>query len=50
MRYTFTMSRRGLWRVIGWMAEPIVRRTLARDIRGRVAGLKRGIEELHLVA
>lgn len=42
MRYTFRMRPRCL----AWAMEPAARWVFGRDVRGRLAGLKRGVEEM----
>ncbi len=45
MRYTFATRPRWL----RWVMGPVARWVFGRDVRGRLAGLKRGVEEMGLV-
>jgi ribosome-associated toxin RatA of RatAB toxin-antitoxin module len=45
-RYSFTTR----WPWLRAMLDPVIKRVFARDIRGRLAGLKRGAEEAGLLA
>lgn len=44
MRYTFRTRPRWL----AWAMEPVAKWVFGRDVRGRLAGLKRGVEEMGL--
>ncbi len=46
MRYTF--RTRPAW--LRWAMEPVAKWVFGRDVRGRLAGLKRGVEEMGLRA
>lgn len=46
MRYTFEVARWLRW--LSWGAERMIERAFLKDVRGRLAGLKRGLEELGL--
>lgn len=46
MRYTFELAPS--LRLVRWAAERVVRRVFLHDVRARLAGLKRGLEEMGL--
>lgn len=48
MRYTFEVVPWLRW--LSWGAERMIERVFLKDVRGRLAGLKRGLEELGLRA
>jgi hypothetical protein len=46
MRYTFELV--GWLRPVRWVVAGVVRRVFLRDVRARLAGLRRGVEEMGL--
>ena len=46
---TFRYSFETRWRLLRWLLDPIVARVFGRDVRQRLRGLKRGVEQSDLL-